>query len=122
MSDFPLTVIIVSFKSFDSLQRCLDDWLRNPQCRIIVVDNASPDDTAAQIRQHYPQVELIAEPINHGYGGGANIALKRVTTPFALLLNPDVKMSESDARRLVNTAEGLGEMALPTGSVTKQRP
>lgn len=102
-----ITVIIVSYNSFETLQRCMHDWLSNPSCQIVIVDNASTDDTANQIREHYPQITLLQQEINLGYGRGANRALASVTTPYAILLNPDLYAKEADISKLVDRAREL---------------
>lgn len=121
MPDQDLTVIIVSYNSFDTIQRCLNDWLSNPSCPIIVVDNASTDGSAGRIRSTYPAVKVLAEPINLGYGRAANRALTQVTTPYALLLNPDIIATEAQARQLVTRAKNLGpELALLAPAVKRK--
>lgn len=121
MPDPDLTVIIVSYNSFDTIQRCLDAWLSNPTYPIIVVDNASTDSSASKIRDRYPAVTVMAEPINLGYGRAANRALLQVNTPYALLLNPDILATEEQARQLVERAKALGpELALLAPAVKRK--
>lgn len=108
-----LTVIIVSYNSFDTLQRCLDEWLSNPSIRIIVVDNASSDGSAQKTRDRYPSIEVLEQDINLGYGRAANRAFREVSTPYALLMNPDIMARESDALALLERMTALGnEVAL----------
>jgi GT2 family glycosyltransferase len=67
--------------------------------RIVVVDNASRDGSAAMVQQEFPEVELVARSDNPGFAGGTNIALRQLgfggdsgahpPCDMALLLNPD---------------------------------
>ena len=71
--------------------------------RIVVVDNASADGSAAMVERKYPQADLIASPENVGYPRGNNIGLRalgyrgvrdvdRTAPRYALLLNPDTEL------------------------------
>lgn len=116
-----ITAIIVSYNSFSTLRRCQNDWLESPPCKIIIVDNASTDSSAADISQHYPQVNLMKQAINLGYGRGANRALAEVDTPYAILLNPDLEVSEQHIRQLVDSAAKLdGEFAILAPAVREK--
>ena len=44
---------------------------------VLVVDNGSTDDSVAQIGARFPQVELIVNETNLGFGGGMNVGLRR---------------------------------------------
>lgn len=63
--------------------------------RIIVADNASSDDSIDFLKQAYPQIEIIQNDQNGGFAKGYNDALKKVESPFYLLLNSDVEVSEN---------------------------
>lgn len=116
-----LTVIIVSYNSFSALVNCMDEWLKNPGCRILVIDNASSDDSARKISERYPGVEVIAAASNLGYGRGANRGLAEVQTSYALLLNPDINASVQDACCLVESADRMaGEFAVLAPAVTER--
>ena len=56
---------------------------------VVVVDNGSEDDIAAQLNNALPNATLLRNPHNMGFGAANNRALANVTTPYALLINPD---------------------------------
>ena len=59
---------------------------------IVVVDNASKDDSVARIRRAHPDVTVLEEQVNRGYAGGVNRGLveaDRRGADFAWLLNDD---------------------------------
>ncbi len=56
-----------------------------------VVDNHSPDDSAAMVAAEFPEVHLIASQENNGFTKGNNIALRLVSGRNVLLLNPDTE-------------------------------
>jgi len=56
---------------------------------VLVVDNASSDDTATVLAERYPSVRVLTSPHNAGFAGGVALALEHVTTPAVVLLNND---------------------------------
>lgn len=98
-----VTLVIVSHHSAHCVAALAAQLNRCPH--IVVVDNASHDDTLARFQRLLPQAQLIANPQNLGFGAANNQALARVQTPFALLLNPDCEITESAIVALVDAAD-----------------
>lgn len=71
------------------------------QVRVIVVDNGSPDDSAAIVRELLPQADVITSRSNLGFAAGCNLAWPQVRTRYWLLLNPDVEVDAKGIERLV---------------------
>ena len=71
---------------------------------IIVVDNASTDDSAARIAVHFPQVTLLALRNNIGFGRANNLAAERARGQYLLLLNPDTLVQPGAIAALVDFA------------------
>lgn len=86
-----LTLIIISFNSYRTIQKCLGGLLNSGKYEVIIVDNASTDDTVHQLACHFPEIKVLELTRNIGYGRAANRGLKTVNTDYALLLNPDMK-------------------------------
>jgi GT2 family glycosyltransferase len=101
-----LAIVIVSYNTSALLRNCLNSVLASEgglSLAVCVVDNASPDDSAAMVRAEFPQVQLIANVANAGYPRANNQGLRYfgfcdagedgpplLSLPrFALLLNPD---------------------------------
>lgn len=87
------TVVIVNYNGAHLLPDCLDalDAQRSgaPEFETVVVDNASTDDSLELLATKYPWARVVASAANLGFAGGNNLALREVTTPFAVLLNND---------------------------------
>jgi len=96
----PATVsaVVVTYRSREHVDRCLESLRANGVQRIWVVDNASDDGTADHVSKRFPDVDLIRNKENLGFAAANNQALRLVETPFALLLNPDAWL-EPDAIR-----------------------
>lgn len=76
-----LAVVILNYNRADLLAACLESIFAAPhRCllEVWVVDNASPDDSAAMVRSRFPQVQLIVSRHNGGFAYGNNLALRRI--------------------------------------------
>lgn len=132
-----IAVIIVSYNTCELLRKALHsvyDALRPPDCdlTVIVVDNASHDESAQMVAADFPKVTLIALPTNLGFTGGNNLALYslglKVTPPasasqlaptprtsppqFVLLLNSDAEVAKDALLQLAATMERLPSMGM----------
>jgi GT2 family glycosyltransferase len=110
-----LSVFIVTYNSAALLRPCLDSLLLQnvPDTEIIVVDNASRDDTVDLVRGHYPAVKLIASDRNLGFGNANNLALQQADGDFIILLNPDATLAPNCLQQAVehmqqNPGAGMG--------------
>jgi GT2 family glycosyltransferase len=105
----PLIVIVVNWNGRRDLADCLRSLResRYEPLRVIVVDNASSDDSVAYTHQHFPEVEIIVAPENRRWAGGNNLALRRLAAEggpgaaHVLLLNNDTIVPEGSLDRLV---------------------
>ena len=72
------TLIIVAYGRLDLVATLLDSIAEHtPEPHeIVVVDNASPDSSAAVLRKHPSQPRVIEAPRNLGYGGGVNLGVR----------------------------------------------
>ncbi len=104
------TVIIVTFNSAHCLPELGHHLAACPH--IILVDNGSDDGCVNAVGQHLPNAQIIALPNNLGFGAANNRALARVTTPFALLLNPDCELSTEQLTQLLAAADQFPEAAM----------
>ena len=100
-----LDVLVVTYNSAATIVPCLESVARGgADARIVVVDNASTDDTAARVRERFADVHLIVNPRNEGFGRACNRAWAESCAPFALLLNPDTLLQPGATRALVDFA------------------
>jgi GT2 family glycosyltransferase len=98
-----VTCIIVTYNSASVILQCLHAIPQ--ECAIVVVDNASKDNTVSLVKQHFPEVQCIASPENLGYGRAANLGFGHAKTPFTFLLNPDVFLEEETIPKLLAETE-----------------
>jgi len=91
-----LSVLIVNFNTKELLQRCLESINNSEkesyQFEVIVVDNASSDQSAEMIKKKFPNVNLISSKKNLGFAAGNNLGIKMAVGEYVLLLNPDTEI------------------------------
>jgi hypothetical protein len=122
-----LLIVIVNYNTRDLLRDCLASVYESRgdfSYQVCVVDNGSRDDSAAMVRQEFPQAQLIASPINGGYAYANNLGLMafgfqsapqvRHPSPpnfgglgepvprYALLLNADTLLPPSALQDMLN--------------------
>lgn len=83
-----IAVILVTYNSRSHIGRCLES-LKSSGAEIVVVDNASTDGTAEEVRQGFPSVKLVASPRNLGFAAAANLGARQTRGDALLFLNPD---------------------------------
>lgn len=90
-----VSVIIVSYRVKYYIEQCLHSVLRSvPDAQILVVDNKSDDGSVEYLRERFPQIEVIANDYNAGFGKANNIALEKAQGRYVLFLNPDTVVAE----------------------------
>ncbi len=97
-----VTVVLVTHNSALVIDDCLSSL--SAAQNMIVVDNASSDDTCEIISSRYPQVNLLRNSVNKGFGAGVNQGMAKVRTKFAFYFSPDAILMENSMEILVNTA------------------
>ena len=105
-----VTIIVVTYNSAHCLAALHPLLQQAPH--VVVSDNASGDGTAAQAQALWPHAIVLAHDRNLGFGAANNRALARVTTPYALLLNPDCELSHEQLAQLLVAADQIPEAAM----------
>ncbi len=100
-----LTLIVVSYNSSSIINRCLHEIISSGEFPVLLIDNASPDGSAAILSETFPNAEIVAMDQNIGYGRAANVGLHKTGTPYALLLNPDLTATVSEIKKLLAHAQ-----------------
>lgn len=105
-----LTVIVVTYNSAHCIAALAPTLAMLPH--VTIVDNASNDGTADVAAQAMPHALVLRNERNLGFGAANNLALRRVATSHALLLNPDCLPSEELLRGLLATAADFPDAAI----------
>lgn len=101
------TVVVVAHNAGSDLAKLLHQLTSQAHC--IVVDNVSTDGSAEGLSE---DIELVASPVNLGFGRACNKAFERVTTEFVLILNPDTVVASDLVESLEAAADEHPNVAL----------
>jgi hypothetical protein len=112
-----VTVIILTWNRVDDVVTCLDSFsaVTYPNLEVVVVDNASADETVETLRAKYDWITLIVNDDNLGYVGGNNVGIKYALekgTDYVFILNSDTKMMPSCLDELVRTMQADPRIAI----------
>lgn len=92
-----VSVILVSYNTADLTIRAIECVYASARtCSfpvdVLVVDNASRDDSVARVRAEFPNVRLFESSTNLGFGAANNLAVASSDSDYVLLLNTDAFM------------------------------
>lgn len=101
-----VSVLIVNFNGASFLPRCLAALRAQirPADRVLLVDNASSDDSLAWARAQ-PDIEVLAPGKNLGFAGANNLGIAACETEFVALLNADAFPEPDWLEQLLRAAE-----------------
>ena len=89
-----IAVLILNWNGKELLQRFLPSVLKySSEAEVIVIDNASDDDSIAYLQKNFSDTRIISFEKNLGFAQGYNEALKQVDHEFVVLLNSDVRVT-----------------------------
>jgi exopolysaccharide biosynthesis WecB/TagA/CpsF family protein len=93
----PLAVVIVTYASAEVIADCLTALpaalAGTVATRVVVVDNASPDNTTEIVARTAPHAEIVRRAGNDGFAAGVNAGLAATAGCDVLVLNPDVRLA-----------------------------
>ncbi len=92
-----ISVVLLNYNGRIYLQQFLPSVVQYstfPDVEIVLIDNASEDDSLDFVKQTYPQIKTVELDKNYGFTGGYNKGLRDLTATYFVLLNTDVEVSE----------------------------
>lgn len=120
MKGLDLSILIVTYNSSGLIGALLDrlaQEIEGLSAEVIIVDNASQDNTAALVSQQYPWVRLIASKKNLGFAAGNNLASRMAGGRHLLLLNPDAIPDAGALRLAVSMLDQHADVGLAGGQL-----
>jgi N-acetylglucosaminyl-diphospho-decaprenol L-rhamnosyltransferase len=96
-------VVVVSYNSREHLRASVEPLVNVPDVRLVVVDNASPQESVS-VLDGLP-VDVVQLDTNGGFARGCNEGWRRGDAPLVLFLNPDARIDPESLRRLVSVLE-----------------
>jgi GT2 family glycosyltransferase len=98
-------VIIVNWNTKDLVCQCIDSLaqtLKKTDTEVFVVDNGSTDGSLGVVREKFPGVRLIENPVNLGFAKANNQAISLSSREYLLLLNPDTQVKDEAIERMLS--------------------
>ena len=117
-----LSIILVNWNGGELLSKAVGSLAAFPpsvEYEVVVVDNASTDDSLAQLRstdagkllEGRGRLRILQNPENRGFGAGNNQAFEMTSTPLLLLINPDATVTAGCIDRLIQAVRADARVA-----------
>lgn len=118
-----VAITIVTFNSERFIARCLESVFKQDysQEEVIVVDNASTDNTISILRRFEGLVRIICNRENTGFAAAQNQAIGLCSAPWVLVLNPDVRLLPDFITKLVAAGEADPSIGSVCGKLLAMR-
>ena len=103
-----LSIIIVSYNTQELTLACIDSIFRSSskvKSEVIVVDNASTDESVKEIKKRFPKVKIIENSKNVGFAKANNMGIKVSQGAYVLLLISDTEVKKGSIDNLLNFAK-----------------
>lgn len=110
-----LSIITVTWNSkhhIDTLIESIHAASQEHGIEHIIVDNASPDNTAAYIQSKHPDIKLIANDTNKGFAAANNQGYEQSSGKYVLFLNPDMVLQPQSLDILLNWFEDKNDIGI----------
>lgn len=124
MNGLDVSVLTVNYKTPDLVERCVASVLSQQGVTfdMWVVDNASGDDSVPRLKALEPQIHVMANADNKGFGAANNQAARESRGRYLFLLNPDaVCTSDQDLAALVAYMEAHPKVGLVGTRITNNQ-
>ncbi|TSC64089.1 MAG: glycosyl transferase family protein [Parcubacteria group bacterium Gr01-1014_106] len=122
-----LSIVIVNYASGRLAKACVESIHRSAphmSYEVIMVDNASPDDSQELLATEVPGIRFLPQTENVGFARGVNIGIAAAQGESILILNPDIIVLQGAIDRLMDFARAhpraamlAGQLVNPNGSV-----
>jgi GT2 family glycosyltransferase len=105
-----VTLLIVTFKSGESIHRCID--LIPKKYPILVIENSADNFFKSDLEKKYNNVKCILAGENLGFGKASNIGLNLVKSKYTFLINPDTLLTSNTIEQLIHYSQEINDFAL----------
>lgn len=107
MASKKVSVIVLNYNGKQYLKEYFDSVFAQtliPQ-EIILLDNASTDDSCDFVKRYFPKVKIIKNTYNAGTAEGSNIAFRHSTGDYVVFQSNDIRLDKNCIKILVETLE-----------------
>lgn len=111
-----IDIVLISYNTQTLLLKCLNSLKHAPQgCeigKVIVVDNASSDLTIENVRENFPEVEIIALDTNMGYAHAVNVGMNHTISEWVFVGNADIEFRPNSLLNLWQATKQFQDIAI----------
>jgi len=102
-----ISVVVLNWNGNRTIEECLKSLSEQTYhpLEILVVDNASTDGSADLVKVKFPEVKLIVNEKNLGFGGGNNVGIRASNGKYIMMLNNDTRLDPRCIEELRNSIE-----------------
>lgn len=118
-----LAIVIVGWNVADFLEQNLRSLAKSRgsfRASVVLVDNASKDDTVARTRALFPWVQVIANAENRGFAAACNQGIAATRSRHVLLLNPDMRIQEGALEQALAYVETHPDVGVFSGLLLQE--
>lgn len=112
---------IVTYNNANIIEACIESLLKNTkgvEFKLFISDNGSTDGTPELIRNRFPEVMVLTNKENLGFGGGHNQAIPFIDdSQYHFVINPDIYIDKDVITVLVEYLENHSEVAMITPKI-----
>lgn len=116
-----LSAVIVNYNSGTRLAECvraLHSTTQPGQISIVIVDNASHDDSLEKARTEFPGVPVVQSPANLGFGAAANLGASETHSRYLLVLSPDIVVQPKCIPRCISFMNRFTQVGIASCRLT----
>jgi GT2 family glycosyltransferase len=118
-----LSVITVTWNSKEHIAeqiRSVFSGCKTISCEEIVVDNGSKDNTVQIVKKEFPEVHVIVNENNEGFGAANNAGLEKATGRYVLFLNPDMQVMPESLDAIVAWMDENNDVGIASPKLNDQ--
>jgi GT2 family glycosyltransferase len=118
----PITGVIVTYRSSKTIRECLASAKRCADAglmEVIVVDNASPDDTREILAREAGFARVMLGDANIGFGRGCNVGLHAASSDLIVFINPDAIVEPDAIRTIVEFMRSHPQCAIAGPAISR---
>lgn len=114
-----VSIIIVNWNAGEYLEKCIDSLLNQSyeNFEIILVDNASSDNSVELVEKSFPQVHVIKNKTNLGFAEANNIGISNSNGKLISLFNPDAIADKEWLSNLISVLSSSDKIAAVAGKI-----
>ncbi|MBN1169185.1 glycosyltransferase family 2 protein [Candidatus Woesebacteria bacterium] len=114
---YDISIIIVNYNTKKLLKNCLESifkYTKQVNHEVIVVDNASSDDSIKMVNKDYPKVKLIKNKDNLGFAKANNLGIRESKGKYIVLLNSDTELKSNIFKNMYEWMENNKSIGVST--------